>query len=422
MSDEPNEKTNPSALTRRSLFAVTAAVGSTLGFGLNKAAAAVESAPVEAFFGPHQAGIVTEQQRYTYFAAFDLTATKRSDLIALMKSWTGAAERMTRGLTVEAAAGSYDTATPIGDSGEAVGLSPARLTVTIGFGPGLFSKDGNDRYDLAAKRPAALVDLPKFPGDQLIEGKTGGDVSVQACADDPQVAFHAVRQLGRLAAGVASVRWVQAGFIAQSEQKQTPRNLMGFKDGTQTVSDLQRHVWVGNEGPRWMQGGSYAIARRIRVALEHWDQMNVGFQEQTFGRSKKTGAPLGAHHELDALPLDATDKDGNPIIAENAHVRVANASSNDGIQILRRGYSYNDGVNFVAERWPPWRQGMEYDAGLLFVCYQRDPNTGFIPMFAKMSKIDMLNQFATHTGGGIFAIPGGAAHGEYIGQRLFESA
>jgi deferrochelatase/peroxidase EfeB len=294
------------------------------------------------------------------------------------------------------------------------------LTLTFGFGSGLFVKDGADRYGLAARRPAQLVDLPRFTGDQLIEGKTGGDLYVQACADDPQVAFHAVRQLARLAAGVADIRWVQSGFLS-GDTAESPRNLMGFKDGTQTVSDLPRYVWAGSESPDWMRGGTYVVARRIRVAMEHWDQMNVGFQEQTIGRSKLSGAPLGAKHESDPLPLGAVDADGNLVIAEAAHVRVANASTNGGAQLLRRGYSYNDGVSLVAERWPPWHQGMEYDAGLLFICYQRDPTTAFIPMFAKMSKLDMLNQFASHTGGGLYAVPGGVQPGRYLGQSLFEA-
>ena len=102
-------------------------------------------------------------------------------------------------------------------------------------------------------------------------------------------------------------------------------------------------------------------------------------------------------------------------------MRLANAATNDGAEILRRGYSYNDGVNFTAERWPPWRQGMEYDAGLLFICYQRDPRTGFIKIFENMAKFDMLNQFVTHIGGGLFACPGGVREGEFIGQRLFAS-
>ncbi len=103
-------------------------------------------------------------------------------------------------------------------------------------------------------------------------------------------------------------------------------------------------------------------------------------------------------------------------------MRLASASFNDGAQILRRPYSYNDGVNFVSERWPPWRQGMEFDAGLLFMCYQQDPRTGFVKIFDQMSKIDMLNQFTTHVGGGLFACPGGIAEGGYVGQALFENA
>jgi deferrochelatase/peroxidase EfeB len=161
------------------------------------------------------------------------------------------------------------------------------------------------------------------------------------------------------------------------------------------------------------------VVRRIRMALEHWDRMNVGFQEQTIGRHKCSGAPLGGKNEFDKADYDATDKDSNPIIPENSHIRLAAAVNNDDAQILRRPYSYNDGADFVTERWPPWRQGMEYDAGLLFVCYQKDPRTGFVKIFDKMSKFDAMNQFVTHTGGGLFACPGGIAKGEFIGQRLF---
>jgi len=164
------------------------------------------------------------------------------------------------------------------------------------------------------------------------------------------------------------------------------------------------------------------VVRRIRVALEHWDRSKVEFQEQTFGRRKSTGAPLGGKSESEALDLDAIDKDGSPRIPENAHVRLAAAATNNGAQLLRRPFSYNDGVNFTAERWPPWRQGLEYDAGLFFICYQRDPRTGFVKIFENMAKFDMLNQFVTHVGGGLFAVPGGVAHGEFIGQRLFEAA
>ncbi len=312
------------------------------------------------------------------------------------------------------------------------------LTLTFGFGAGLFVKDGKDRYGLAAERPAALVDMPSFNGEQLVAEHTGGDLSVQACANDPQVAFHAVRQLARLADGVAQIRWAQAGFSSDSASGETPRNLMGFKDGTQNpVAPLpngrsagptrpalspQEVIWVGAEGPAWMQGGTYFVVRRIRISLEHWDRSDVDFQEQVIGRHKRSGAPLGGRNEFDPPDFQATNKDGNFVIPENAHMRLGAAANNDAAKILRRSYSYNNGVSFIAERWPPWRQGMLYDAGLLFIAYQGDPRTGFIKIFDKMSKLDALNQFTTHVGGGLFACPCGVRQGEFLGQRLFQRA
>jgi deferrochelatase/peroxidase EfeB len=389
-------------------------------------AAAPASPPspvIEPFFGRHQGGIATPTQAHSTFAAFDLTTTKRDDVVALLRAWTDAAARMTAGQTI----GEADSAdAPPGDSGDVLGLRPARLTITFGFGPGLFTKDGADRYGLAHLRPAAFIDLPRFTGDQLVPERTGGDLSVQACADDPQLALHAIRQMARLAYDKAQIRWAQSGFVPGFAPGQTPRNLMGFKDGSMNVATgdkaaMDRFVWVGDEGGAWMQGGSYVVARPIRIALEHWDRMKLAFQEQTVGRQKRSGAPIGGTDEFQGLNLDAVDADGNPLVAENAHARLAAPESNDGAQILRRPYSYDNGVNFTAERWPPWRQAMEFDAGLFFVCYQRDPRTGFVKIFDRMSKFDMLNQFVTHVGGGLFACPGGAAQGEYIGQRLFET-
>jgi deferrochelatase/peroxidase EfeB len=428
-----------------------AAAGAVLGSDAGTRALAKtdgQSSPpdpqVEPFWGKNQGGIVTPAQGHTYFLALDLTTAKRDDVVNLLKAWTSAAARLASGKPIAPfekteLAYNYDTSTTtvtttsdepsptavsLSDTGEAEGLPPARLTITFGFGPGLFEKDGKDRYGLAKRRPAALVDLPRFTGDELAADRTGGDLSVQACADDPQVAFHAARQLARLAEDVAQVRWAQTGFMPNFGTGQTARNLMGFRDGTNNPSTtdlaaMAKIVWVGDEGPDWMQGGSYLVVRRIRIALEHWDRSKVSFQEQTFGRHKTSGAPIGMANEHDALDLDAKDKDGNYAIAENAHVRLAAAASNDGAQILRRPFSYNDGVNFTAERWPPWRQGMEYDAGLFFICYQRDPRAGFIKLFEKMAKLDMLNQFVTHVGGGIFAVPRGVAPGEYVGDRLF---
>jgi deferrochelatase/peroxidase EfeB len=412
--------------TRRGLVRAAASLAAAAGtvFAGHGQAVADEESGIEPFRGLHQAGITTPAQRHTYAAAFDLTAPGRDTLVAMLRAWTDAAARLCAGEPAQHLA--QDAAVRAGDSGEALGPSPSRLTVTFGFGAGLFVKDGTDRYGLAAHRPPALVDLPEFEGDELIQEMTGGDISLQACADDALVAFHAVRQLARLARGTAELRWAQSGFRPGAGDGRHPRNLMGFIDGTGNppVDDpaaMARFVWVGDEGPEWMRGGSYVVFRRIRVALEHWDGMPLDFQEQAFGRRKHSGAPLGGEHELDPPDLTARDTDGEPVIPESAHIRLAAAAINDGARILRRGYSYNDGVNLVTERWEPWRRRLEYDAGLFFVCYQRDPRSGFIRIFERLAKFDMLNQFVTHTGGGLFACPAGLARSEFIGQRLLES-
>jgi len=445
---------------RRRFLAGTAGIVGAATVVRGATAAPAVPAEVLAFHGEHQNGIALAMQKHAYFAAFDLEAETREQVVALLKAWTEAAARLTQGqpaqaldaelqpVVVSAKASSYGGAQPAvadegetlgeppggpagqvgpqsasGDTGDVLGQSPARLTITFGFGAGLFSRDGKDRYGLASKRPAALADLPKFVGDQLVEGLTGGDLLVQACADDSQVAFHAVRQLARIAGDAVRIRWVQTGFVPNAGEA-TPRNLMGFKDGTNNPQPddpaaMTKHVWAGEEGPAWMRGGTYMVTRRIRIALEHWDRMKVSFQEETIGRHKYSGAPIGGKNEKDALDLAATDKSGNTLIVENAHVRLAAAETNDGAQILRRGYSYNDGVNFTTERWPPWRQGLEYDAGLFFVCFQRDPRTGFVKIFERMAKFDMLNQFVTHVGSGLFACPPGVVAGSYIGEALF---
>jgi deferrochelatase/peroxidase EfeB len=415
----------PFSSRRGFLAAATGLVAAAGSATVARAAAAEPLAAVEPFWGEHQAGIATPAQQYVYFLAFDLRATKREEVAALMRTWTEAAARMTAGDT--AGALGTDTSHPGADSGDALGLPPARLTITFGFGPGLFLKDDKDRYGLAALRPEALAELPLFNGDQLVEGRTGGDICIQACADDPQVAFHAARQLARLSYGAAEIRWAQSGFNPAAAPGETPRNLMGFKDGTNnpTPKDAARFarvVWAGDEGPPWMRGGSYLVARRIRIALEHWDRTEVDFQEEVVGRRKYSGAPIGGSREFDVPDLTAADKDGNPTIPENAHIRLAAPSSNGGAQILRRGFAYNDGVNMTAERWPPWRQGMEFDAGLFFLAYQRDPRSGFIKIYDSMSKLDAMNQFATHVGSGLFACPPGARPGEFIGQALLAGA
>lgn len=377
---------------------------------------------VETFWGNHQGGISTPPPKNTYFIAFDVVTSKREELIQLLKAWTLASAQMTN--SPEQFDSKADPNKPSETSGAVVGLPTSGLTLTFGFGATLFEKDGKDRFGIAKQRPEALVDLPRFAGDQLVPERTGGDLSVQASADDPQVVEYAVRRLAKLANGVAVMRWAQTGFNAGFKANETPRNQMGFKDGTLNVSgkdakSMDNYIWVGEEGPQWMHDGSYMVIRPIRISLEHWDEMKLSFQEETIGRHKASGAPIGKKKEFDDLELKRTDKKGNSVINENSHAALSAPENNGGAQILRRAFAYDNGIAHITERWPPWRQLVTFDAGLLFQCYQRDPRTGFIKIFTKMAQVDMLNQFTTHTGSGLFACPHGAKPGEFIGQDLF---
>ncbi len=361
----------------------------------------------------HQAGIATPAQDRLAFTAFDVTTSDRDSLARLLGTWAAAAAQLTRGLPI----GAVETtpqAPPI-DTGEAMGLAAARLTVTVGFGPSLF----DDRFGLAARRPAALADLPALPGDTLDPRRTGGDLGVQACADDPTVAFHAIRNFARLARGTAVLRWSQLGFgrtSSTSTSQETERNLMGFKDGTNNIkaedgADLDDYVWVGEETDQpWMTGGSYLVARRIRMLIESWDTDYLADQERVFGRSKTSGAPLTGAHEFDAVDLHAT-KDGRTVIPADAHIRLAAPATNGGQKILRRGYSYTDGID---------PDTALLDAGLFFICFQTDPRKHFVPIQRRLGSHDALNEYIRHTGSALFAVPPGlSAAGDWWGKSLF---
>ncbi|HEY7827917.1 MAG TPA: Dyp-type peroxidase, partial [Candidatus Limnocylindrales bacterium] len=308
---------------------------------------------------------------------------------------------------------------PPADTGEALGLGPARLTLTFGFGPNLFGDAGNDRFGLASVRPAQLADLPAFAHDQLDPTISGGDLCVQACAEDPLVAFHAIRDLARLGRGLVAIRWSQLGFGRTSSttaSQATPRNLLGFLDGTNNVhgdnqATMASQIWVANgDDPSWMVGGTYLVARRIRMRIETWDRSGLGDQEATIGRHKLSGAPLGASAERDPVDLNAAGSDGKPVIPVGAHIRLAAPETNGGIQLLRRGYSFTDGLA---------SQTGQLDGGLFFICFQRDPRTGFVPVQTRLAASDALNEYIQHVGSALFAIPPGVQPGGYIGQSLF---
>ena len=355
-----------------------------------------------------QPGIRTTPQRYCVYMTFDLAAgAVTRSLQVLLARWSAAIAQLQAGKTV----GAVVPANGVGvgrDTGEALDLGPASLTVTVGLGPGVF----DERFGLASRKPAKLAELPTLPSDRLDPALTGGDLSLQACADDPQVAYHAVRDLARIARGTATVRWTVLGFgrASAGPHQTTPRNLFGFKDGTRNVStDADYASWVhagSDEG--WMAGGTYQIARKIQMNIEIWDADNVADQQKIFGRTKVDGSPLSGGHEHTTPDFAVRDAAGQPKIDARSHIALAAHENNGGVKILRRPYNYTDGLN----------QYGQLDAGLLFLAYTNDPDN-FVTLQRRLGASDLLNEYIAHVGSGVFAVPPAPASGSYIGEALF---
>jgi len=413
-----SDRANGPRFSRRGLLGGAAGLGlaGVAGAGLVGCAGQPDPATgTVPFYGANQAGVDTDVQDRLAFAAFDVTSTSRADLIDMLKTWTAAAEAMTRGVMVPGESNAGEV--PPADTGETIGLPPSQLTVTIGFGPSLFDQ----RFGLAAHRPAAFSALPALPGEILDPNRTGGDIGIQACANDPAVAFHAVRNLARLGKGTAVTRWTQLGFgrtASTGTDQQTERNLMGFKDGTRNIKSddknaLEQFVWVGDEAAQpWMKGGSYLVSRRIRIFVEAWDRDRLSDQEAVFGREKYTGARLTGQAEFDVPDFAATRPGGTTTIADDAHIRLAAFENNDGLRILRRGYSFTDGIDE--------RTG-DLDAGLFFIAYMKDP-AQFVTLQRKLGSQDALNEYIRHVGSGLFACPTGVPDAtSYWGKQLLEA-
>ncbi|MFI1964519.1 iron uptake transporter deferrochelatase/peroxidase subunit [Streptomyces pathocidini] len=407
----------PAGISRRRLLGTAGAAGAAglavgaAGGVAGQRAGAPEAltavgATAVAFHGRHQPGITTPMQARGHLAAFDLApgspAAARKAAAALLRRWSATARELMAGRP------------PADDTGVALDTGPSSLTVTFGFGRSLF-----DRTGLAKQRPVALDPLPDFSSDALDARRSEGDLWVQIGADDPLVAFHALRALQKAAGSAARVRWQMNGFNrapGATARPMTARNLMGQVDGTNNPKpadqDFERRIFVPGGGePEWMAHGSYAVVRRIRMLLDDWEKLPDREQERVIGRRKADGAPLSGGTETTEMDLEKTDASGALVIPATAHARISAPESNGGAAMLRRPFSYHDGFD---------RDGVP-DAGLLFVCWQADPLTGFVPVQRKLDRGDALSRFIRHESSGLYAVPGGAAEGEYVGQRLLES-
>jgi deferrochelatase/peroxidase EfeB len=303
----------------------------------------------------HQAGIATPEQPRLLFAALDASAANRKELRDLMREWTLTARR----------------------------LSTHGRTITLGFGPSLFG-----RYGLP--RPHALKPLPAFAGDELDPAKSGGDLAIQICGDD-------VELLERFPG--AKLRWAVRGH-----HRKNRRNNMGFKEGANNIAPddpvaMSHDVWVGaKDRPAWMRGGSYLVARRIRIDMQAWNATPVHRQERIIGRHKQSSAPLGGKHEHDQVDFERGVTRGDPVIPNDAHIRLASPHANGGTMLLRRSYNI--------------------DEGLLFLAFQRHPRQ-FIAIQRRLGQSDdAMSRFIVHEGSALFACPPAARKNGFVGEGL----
>ncbi|WP_432053004.1 iron uptake transporter deferrochelatase/peroxidase subunit [Streptomyces xiamenensis] len=411
------EPTAPRPISRRRLLgtagatgAAGLAAGATGGTLLGTAHADSTTTPLTSigttahpFHGTHQPGITSPLQTHGHLLAYDLVpGTDRRGAAALLRRWSQLAAALMAG-----------EAADVDGTHISLDAGPSSLTVTFGFGAALF-----DTLGLTDARPTALAPLPEFSADALDPDRSGGELWIQIGADDALVAVSALRLLHRAAAGSAVQRWQMTGFNrtpGATARPMSQRNLMGQIDGTNNPrpedEDYDRRIFVPAQGePPWMAGGSYAVVRRIRMLLDPWEELAQEEQERVIGRRKSDGAPLGGDSETTPVDLAALDGAGRPVIPVNAHVRVSSPETNDGAAMLRRPFSYHDGL--LPDGAP--------DAGLLFVCWQADPLRGFVPVQRKLDRGDALSPFLRHEASALFAVPGGAARGGYVGQALLE--
>jgi deferrochelatase/peroxidase EfeB len=419
----------PTGVSRRGLFggglvAAGAGVGAMAGIGGTLGAEAATAPPGDEsidlsqshpFYattaGDPQGGIRTTPQRYCVFMTFDMSSSVATDLQVLLARWSASIAQLQAGKTVGSVVPGHGDGVGA-DTGEALDLGPASLTVTVGLGPGIF--DG--RFGLADKRPSGLAQIPALPSDRLDDALSGGDLSIQACADDPQVAYHAVRDLARIARGTATVRWTVLGFgrASAGRNQTTPRNLLGFKDGTRNIetdADYDRFVWVDDAArgaTAWMRGGTFQVVRKIQMNIEIWDADVISDQQRIFGRTKVEGGPLSGGTEHTTPDFAAKTAAGATKIDETSHIALAAHENNDGVKILRRPYNYTDGLNSYGQ----------LDAGLLFAAYVNDPEH-FTRLQRRLGASDRLNEYVSHIGSAVFAVPPAPRKGSYIGEQLF---
>ena len=384
-------------ISRKHLLRLAGAAGGGLALGaagytrLDGGSAASAESQVEPFHGAYQGGVVTPQPKYLQFASYDVTASGKAGLRDVMRSLTATAADLAAG---KAGGETFD---------------PARLTITFGLGASVF----DSRFGIAAHRPPALVDMPRFPHDRLEPDLTGGDIGVQCTATSHEVVDWALHAVVAAADGAAALRWSQYGFVRDplpGEKGETPRNIVGFKDGTNNLkvddtAKMRSNVWVNaGDGPGWMTNGTYMVTRKLTVFVSNFLTEPLDVQQYAFGRYKVSGAPFGQKSEF--APVIASKE------PPDCHIMVANPRTpgSEAERILRRSYTFTDGYD---------AQISNPTGGLFFIAFNRDPRRQFIPIQRRLATHDrFMVEYPVPRGSAMYAVPPGTRPGGYVGESI----
>jgi deferrochelatase/peroxidase EfeB len=394
----------------------TGAAGTALGGGILLGSGHADAATLSdpgavasySFHGRNQSGVLNpgpaNKQAYTCVAAFDSTAGDADALAGLLQTITTRARFLTRGGTPPY----HGLSQPPSDSDVLGPVVPSDgLTVTLSVGWTLF----DDRYGLSDNQPLKLGRMPIFPNDSPEDAWLDGDLLVQVCANHPDTAHHAIRDIINNTGNDMQLRWKIEGYASPPRPSGTGRNLLGFKDGTANPTGglAGNLVWVNDPAePKWAHGGSYLVVRLIRMLLQSWDGISLSEQQKIVGRFKNNGAPLDGKGEFDA-PNYQADPAGN-VIPLDAHMRLANPNTpqTDNQRLIRRSYNFDLGTD----------ENGNIKAGHIFIAYQQDVERQFATVQQRLIDEPLANFVQPFGGGYFFTLPGVRDDSDWYGRSM----
>lgn len=347
-----------------------------------------------------------ERQRHLHVVTADVTSRSRGELAGLLRALTGFAQHQMAKTPPKDAQRPYDEP-----------VLTRRVTVAVGFGATLFTNiAGDDRFNLAARRPTSLKVMPQIDGDDGFHPRDHAtDLVILVSSDDYYVNEYI---FGRLHYGSVHpdirVRSVERGYARPDSREPS-----GFEDGISNPRDgsgtspMHEFVYVRAEDgePAWCTNGTYLAYRKIRRRMKLFFKLSPQDQEAVFGVEKKTGERLKRHeahaHAAKINPRRENHRDLFDM--SDLHRRF-----------LRRPYFFDDGLDADGEELRGLHHlsfarnlGAQYEWPVLM--WQTNPD---FP--EKGSGRDALYGpgGAANIGGGYYFIPAAARGADHLGTGI----